>query len=184
MDAECGAADQEKSRREGMRQQTEVAKALKNFEVGLKRFHDGAFGKALESFQAVIAAAPTDLVLVARSRQYVAGLERRARASEFSPQNADDYYLLGVVTLNSGNPAMALEAFAKALDQAPGDDRIIYCQAAALAQKGDVDTAIDALRAAVDINDANRVYALNDPDFVPLRVHEDFRGVVSGDEAQ
>jgi len=183
LDAECSAAAEENDRRAGLREQTDVAKALKKFEMGVKRSQDGAFGKALESFHAVVAANPPDLVLVARARQYIAGLERRAHASDFSPQNADDYYLLGVVSLNSGNPGAALEAFAEALDQAPGDDRILYCQAAALAQKGDVDTAIDVLRAAVDINDANRVYALNDPDFVPLRVHEDFRGVVSGDEA-
>ena len=184
LDAERDAAEEEKNRRAEMRQQTDVVKALKIFEVGVKRFHDGAFGKAMESFQAVVAAGPPDAVLTARARQYLAGLERRARSSDFRPQNANDHYLLGVVSLNAGNPSTALEAFALALDQAPGDDRILYCQAAALAQKGDADAAISALRAAVDINDSNRIYAQNDPDFVPLRVHEDFRGVVSGDGAQ
>ncbi len=184
LDAERGAAEEEKNRRAEMREDRSVAKALKAFEQGVKRYHDGAYGKALESFNAVIAANPPDAVLLARARQYHGGLERRGRSTDFSPQNADDHYLLGVVALNSGEPTRALEAFDIALDQAPGDDRILYCQAAALAQKGDADAAIDALRAAVDINDANRVYAVNDPDFVPLRVHEDFRGVVSGDGAQ
>ncbi len=184
LDSERDAAEEEKNRRAEMRQQADVVKALKMFEVGVKRFHDGAFGKAMKSFHAVVAASPSDAVLTARARQYLAGLERRARSSDFSPQNADDHYLLGVVSLNAGNPSSALEAFALALDQAPGDDRILYCQAAALAQKGDADAAISALRAAVDINDSNRIYAQNDPDFVPLRVHEDFRGVVSGDGAQ
>ncbi|HJO03069.1 MAG TPA: hypothetical protein QGG47_03745 [Acidobacteriota bacterium] len=181
LDAERSAAEEEKGRRAEMREGGAVAKALKKFEMGVKRYNDGAFGKALESFQAVVALNPPDSVLMARTRQYLAGLERRARSSDFSPQDADDHYLFGVVSLNAGDPATALEAFALALDQAPGDDRILYCQAAALAQKGDADAAINALRAAVDINDANRVYAQNDPDFVPLRVHEDFRGVVSGD---
>ncbi len=184
LEAELAAAEEEKQRRNEMRQDRGVAKALKAFEQGVKRYHDGALGKALESFQAVIAASPPDALLLARARQYSSSLERRARSSDFSPQNADDHYLLGVVALNSGDPRSALEAFAVALDQAPGDDRILYCQAAALAQKGDVDAAIDALRSAVDINDANRIYAVNDPDFVPLRVHEDFGGVVSGDGAQ
>ncbi len=184
LEAECDAAEEENTRRAEMRGRRTMVKALKIFGVGVKRFHDGAFGKAMKSFQAVDAASPPDPVLIARARQYLVGLERRARSSAFSPQNADDHYLFGVVSLNAGNPSTALEAFALALDQAPGDDRILYCQAAALAQKGDADAAISALRAAVDINDSNRVYAQNDPDFVPLRVHEDFRSVVSGDGGQ
>lgn len=179
--AELEAAGVERTRREQDRDRDAAAKALKLFETGLAKYHDGALGKALEAFRKIIEASPPDPVLAPRARQYAQVLRRRGRSATFAPQNADDFYLMAVVALNDGNPTAALESLAEALSQAPGDDRILYCQAAALSQRGDIDAALDALRAAVDINDANRIFAVNDPDFVPLRVHEDFRLVVSSE---
>ena len=182
--SEREAAEQEKQRRAQQREMDSFAAALKAFEQGLAAFHDGALGKALQAFKKVAEAAPPDPVLVARARQYAAALERKGRSRSFDPQNADEYYLQGVVLLNDGDTTGALAAFERALEQAPGDDRILYCQAAAYAQKGDIDAAIAALREAIDINYANRIYAVNDPDFVPLRVHEGFRSLVSGDRGR
>ena len=184
LEAELAAATVERQRREASREETGIAKALKKFELGVKRWHDGALGKSLEYFQTVVESNPRDATLVGRARQYIAAIERRGRSSQFNPENADDFYLHGVVMLNDGNPAVALESFARALDMAPGDDRILYCQAAAWTQSGDIDNAISALRAAIDTNDSNRVYALNDPDFVPLRVHEDFRDLVTANDTE
>lgn len=180
LEAELEAAAAERERREAARSATPLAKALKAYESGLARLHDRNFGKALQDFRGVVDANPPDVRLVARARQYIDTIERRGRADSFVPQNADDHYLLAVMQLNDGDPGAALASLAKALKDAPGDDRVLYCQAAAHAQKGDIDAAIDALREAVDINEANRIYAQNDPDFIPLRVHEDFRSVVSG----
>jgi tetratricopeptide (TPR) repeat protein len=184
LEAELGAAAVESARREDARGEAGVAKALKQFEMGVKRWHDGALGKALESFQRVVDAAPDHSTLVGRARQYVTAIERRGRSAESNPESADDFYLLGVMRLNDGDPALALEAFARALKQAPGDDRIIYCQAAAMAQSGDIENSIGTLRVAVDSNDSNRIYATNDPDFVPLHVHEDFRDLVTAPDAE
>ncbi len=182
--AELEAASVERERREADREETSVAKALKKFELGVKRWHDGALGKALAYFQAVVEGNPRDATLVGRARQYIAAIEKRGRSADFNPESADDFYLHGVVQLNDGDPARALDAFARALSLAPGDDRILYCQAAAWAQSGDIDNAVAALREAIDSNDANRIYAVNDPDFVPLRVHEDFRDLVTANDAE
>jgi tetratricopeptide (TPR) repeat protein len=181
LEGERVAADHERDRREGLRDDKIMKRALKLFETGIKKYHDGSYGKALEAFHALLESAPPDGTLVARARQYVATLERTGRSAEFNPQDADDFYLLGVVMLNDGDPSSALQAFARALDQAPGDDRVIYCQAAAHAQKGDIDAAIDALSDAVDINESNRVYAQNDPDFTPLKIHDGFRAITHPD---
>lgn len=182
LQAEREAAEQQKERREERRSDDRVAAAIEKFEEGLKKYHDGSLGKARDAFKEIVESGPPDPVMVARSRQYIDAIERRGRSAGFEPQDADEHYLLGVVRLNDGDPTGALEAFAEALDMAPGDDRILYCQAAAHAQSGDIEEALSVLRDAVDINDANRVYATNDPDFVPLRVHEDFREIISPDE--
>ena len=184
LEAELGAAEVESSRREADREDTGTAKALKKFELGVKRWHDGALGKALEYFQTVVDDAVGDSTMIGRARQYVTAIERRARSAEFSPESADDFYLHGVMLLNDGEPFQALDAFEQALQRAPGDDRVLYCQAAALSQAGDIEAAIDKLREAIDTNDSNRIYAVNDPDFVPLRVHEDFRDLVTANDAE
>lgn len=182
LEAERQAAQHEKERREALRSDDRTEAALAKFEEGLKKYHDGSLGKALDAFNKVVESTTPDPVIVARARQYIGVIERRGRSSSFKPQDADEYFLHGVVQLNGGDPAAALEAFAQALDMAPGDDRILYCQAAAHAQKGAIDDAIEALREAIDINDSNRIYAVNDPDFVPLRVHGDFRSITAAGE--
>lgn len=182
--AELESAERSREERTEQRSRDDVAAAIERFESGIESFHDGSYGKALDAFQKVIDESPPDPILVARARQYKRACERHARTDRFSPEDADDHWLLGVVRLNEGDAAGALEAFDEALDQAPGDDRIVYCQAAAHAQRGDYDAAIEALREAVDINDANRIYAVNDPDFVSLRVHEDFRDLVAPDDEE
>ena len=182
LEAELGAATVEKTRREGFRSEKPMVAAIKAFETGLRKLHDGSPGKAHEAFQAVLQTGAADPAMLSRTRQYLTALERQGRSAAFRPQNADEYYLLGVVRLNDGNLVAALEAFAIALERAPGDDRVLFCQAATHSQRGDIDAAIAALREAVDINDANRIYALNDPDFVPLRVHDEFRSIVSGQD--
>jgi len=184
LEAELEAAAVERQGREADREGSDLAKALKKFELGVKRYHDGALGKSLEYFQTVVDGNSRDATLVGRSRQYITAIERRGRSAKFNPESADDFYLLGVVLLNDGDPTAALEAFGRALTMAPGDDRILYCQAAAWAQSGDIENAISALRDAIDTNDSNRIYAVNDPDFVPLRVHEDFRDLVTAPEEE
>ena len=184
LEAERQGAERERERREALREDKSVAAAVKRFEQGLKSFHDGKQAKALEAFQKIVDAAPPDPQLVARAKQYVRGIEERGRSTDFAPKSADDFYLQGVLKLNDGEPGAALEAFTVALAKAPGDDRILYCQAAAHAQHGDFDAALEALREAIEANPANRIYAQNDPDFVPLRVHEDFRTVIANPEAE
>ena len=44
---------------------------------------------------------------------------------------------------------------------------------------GAVEDAIEALQRAVAINEANRIFAKNDSDFIPLRVHKEFQEIVS-----
>ncbi|NIR82136.1 MAG: hypothetical protein GWN53_02450 [Gammaproteobacteria bacterium] len=180
--AELEAAERERERREASRE-GDAAKIIRKFEQGVKRWHEGALGKALEYFKDVVDSRPADRTLAGRAQQYLRAIERKGRSQDFSPETADDFYLRGVVMLNDGYPEDALDSFEQALRMAPGDDRILYCEAAALSQAGDIEMAIEKLAEAIDINDANRIYAVNDPDFVALRVHADFRGLVSADEA-
>lgn len=172
------AAELEKARREEMREQKPVAAAIKKFEEGVTKLFDGKAGQAAKIFQGIIDDPPNDLGVVMRARQYLAVTEVDG-AAEPTLKTADDLYHYGVVLMNDGNIDEAVATFEKAADKAPKDDRISYVRAVALALSDDGDKALDMLAAAIKLNDVNRVYARNDPDFASLAGNADFRALIA-----
>jgi tetratricopeptide (TPR) repeat protein len=176
------AAELEKARREESREQKPVAQALKKYEDGVTKLLDGKRAQAAKIFQDIIDDPPNDLGLVARARQYLAAT-RPDDDAEPSLETADDLYNHGVVLMNDGDFAGALEAFDGAAKKAPKDDRICYVRAVALALSEDEEQALAMLGQAIELNDVNRVYARNDPDFSALAANADFRALTAPPES-
>jgi Flp pilus assembly protein TadD len=84
-------------------------------------------------------------------------------------------YNHGVVLMNDGDFEGALEVFEQAAKKEPKDDRICYVRAVALALSEQEEEALEMLAAAIELNDVNRIYAGNDPDFSLLAGSADFR---------
>jgi tetratricopeptide (TPR) repeat protein len=176
------AAESEKTRREESREQKPIADALKKFEGGVTKLLDGKRAQAAKIFQAIIDDPPNDLGLVMRARQYLAATEQEE--SEPKLKSADDYYHHGVVLMNDGDHEGALEAFEVAADKAPKDDRISYVRAVALSLSDDEEGALAMLAQAIEMNDVNRVYARNDPDFAELAGNAEFRELTAPPEPE
>jgi tetratricopeptide (TPR) repeat protein len=174
LEATREAAEHEKARREESREQKPIADALKKFEDGVTKLLDGKRAQAAKVFQAILDDPPNDLGLVMRARQYLAATQADDGA-EPKLSSADDMYHHGVVLMNDGDFAAALEVFEQAARKAPKDDRIGYVRAIALAQSGEEEAALEMLAAAIELNDVNRIYARNDPDFVALASGSAFR---------
>ena len=182
LEATREAAEREKAGREASRADAAVAKALKKFESGIKKMLAGKDSQAVADFQAILDDTLPDIGLVTRARQHLGAIEARSDTKEVAPKTAEDFYNLGAVQLNNGDISAAIETLEKADKKAPKDDRMSYVLAAAHAQAGDFDAALAALARAIVVNDANRFYASNDPDFVPLRVHEGFQELIASVE--
>ena len=181
LEATREAAAREKARREQARSEAPVSKALKKYEAGVKKLMAGKHDEAAAHFQAILDDPPPDLALLSGVRQ----LMQAAQAKEDSKPkltSADDLYNDGVVLLNSGDLEGAIDSLEKAAKIAPNDDRVFYVQAAAYAQSGDFEAALEALSKAIDANDSNRIYARNESDFIPLRVHQEFQELVAPQE--
>jgi tetratricopeptide (TPR) repeat protein len=179
LEAAREAAAAEKERREAARSDDRVAKAMKRLEVGMKGLLQGQYAKAAKEFEALLKSPPPDIGLTARARQYLETCKVHLEKKRPAPKSTEDLYLHGVMQMNQGELDGALEAFTTAAQKAPKDDRFPYSQAAVYAQVGAVEDAIEALQRAVEINEANRVFAKNDSDFIPLRVHKEFQEIVS-----
>ena len=175
------AAEAEKARREQSRQQDSVAGALKKFEDGVTKLLDGKRAAAAKVFQSILDDPPNDTGLVMRARQYLAATEVEDDG-EPKLKTADDMYHHGVVLMNDGDFEAALEVFEKAAGKEPKDDRIAYVRAVALALSEQDEAAIEMLARAVELNDVNRVYARNDPDFASLADSEGFRELTAPPE--
>jgi tetratricopeptide (TPR) repeat protein len=173
------AAEEEKERRETARSDDRVVAAVKRLEAGMKSLLQGQYAKAAKEFEAIVKAPPPDMSLTVRARQYLETCATHLERKPPAPKTAEDLYLHGVMQMNEGDLEGALEAFTAAVKKDPKDDRLAYGQAAVHAQGGEVEAAIEALQRAIEINDANRVFAKNDSDFTPLRVHRDFQDIVT-----
>jgi len=179
LDAGRQAAADEKERREAARSDERVVKAMKRLEAGMKSFLQGQYAKAAKEFEAILKTPPPDMSMTARARQYLETCKARLQRKSAAPKTPEEFYLRGVVQMNEGDMEGALEAFGAAAKKAPEDDRFPYGQAAVYAQVGEVEAAIESLHQAVEINAANRIFAKNDSDFTPLRVHKEFQDIVS-----
>jgi len=168
------AAETEKARREEARSQGPIAQALKKFEDGIKKLLAGKHAAAAKDFQAVLDHPAADLGLAMRARQYLAATEiADTRAPTLT--TAEDMYNHAVVLVNDGDLENALEVLEAAAKKAPKDDRIMYVRALALGMSGDDAAATEQLQAAIEANEANRIYASNDPDFAPLHDNPRFQ---------
>lgn len=168
------AAETEKARREDLRSEKPIAAALKKFEAGVKKLLARKHAAAAKDFQAILDDPPNDLGLVLRAQQYLAAAET-SEVPEPSLKTAEDMYSHGVVLMNDGDYAAALEIFEQAAAKAPKDERISYVRAVALTLSGEDDAALQMLRTAIEANDINRIYARNDPDFSSLSANPEFR---------
>ena len=173
------AAAEEKERRETARSDDRVVAAVKRLEAGMKSLLQGQYAKAAKEFEAILKTPPPDMGMTARARQYLESCKAHLERKPSAPKTTEDLYLHGVMRMNEGDLDGALEAFTSATEKSPKDDRLAYGQAAVHAQGGEVEAAIEALQRAVEINDANRVFAKNDSDFTPLRVHREFQDIVT-----
>ncbi|MFQ5669379.1 MAG: tetratricopeptide repeat protein [Acidobacteriota bacterium] len=109
-----------------------------------------------------------------RARMYLRICSQQLDSNSFSPQSFDDLCFLAVILANKGEFREALTHLKGALAKRPDSDKAFYLQAATYALKRDRRKALDALKHAIALDDRNRIYAANNPDFGCLRDDEEF----------
>jgi tetratricopeptide (TPR) repeat protein len=153
--------------------------ALEVFERAVKALGKRDFEKARDHLDSLIASYPEERDLLERARAYHAVCERALdRRPSFRPRTFAELMNYGVYLHNRGEFSEALRYLSQAAEMQPKNEHALYCQAAAAAQAGDVETALRALRAAIAANPASRAQARNDSDFDRLRDSDAFSSLV------
>ncbi len=109
-----------------------------------------------------------------RARMYLRVCGQHLDASNLKLETLDDHCYVAVVLSNDGEYDTALKHLDRALRHTPESDKAMYLRASTLALKGDRRRALEALRKAISLDDRNRIYAANNPDFSSLRDDEEF----------
>ncbi|HEX8143133.1 MAG TPA: tetratricopeptide repeat protein [Pyrinomonadaceae bacterium] len=154
------------------------AAALKAFERAHREFVRGHFSDARSLFRALVEKHAGVSEVTARARTYLAIAEARLRTESTLPRDADSLYDRGVIELNRGEYVAAQEMFERALKREPDAAHIHYGLAATRARLGAIDSALESLGRALDLQPNLRVRAQHDQDLTILRNDPDFERLV------
>ncbi len=154
------------------------AAALRAFEHAHKEFARGRFADARAQFRALVEKHAGVSEVTARARTYLAIAEARLRTESTLPRDADSLYDRGVIELNRGEYVAAQEMFERALKREPEAAHIHYGLAATRARLGAIDSALESLGRALDLQPNLRVRAQHDQDLTVLRNDPDFERLV------
>ena len=154
------------------------AAALRAFERAHKEFARGRFNEARSQFRALIEKYTNVSEVTARAGTYLTVAESRLRAESSLPRDADSLYDRGVIELNRGEYVAAQEMFERALKREPEAAHIYYGLAATRSRLGSVDTALQALQRALELQPNLRLRAQHDHDLTLLRNDSEFERLV------
>lgn len=154
------------------------AAALRAFDRAHKEFARGRFSEARMLYRAILDKHAGVSEVAARARTYLNIIEARMRAESSLPRDADSLYDRGVIELNRGEYVAAQELFERALKREPDAAHIHYGLAATRARLGSIDTALESLQRALDIQPTLRIRAQHDQDLLALRNLPDFERLI------
>ena len=139
------------------------------YQSAIRLFHAGKFREARELFR-VVAAGP-DRGIAHRADLHTAMCERRLAHSTTEPVTAEEHYNYGIALINSRDLTTARTHLEAALRMQPGADHVHFALALCQALSGDLASAYENLKRAIEIDPRNRLAARQDTDFAPLLHH-------------
>jgi tetratricopeptide (TPR) repeat protein len=158
-------------------------RALKAYAGGIALIQKRDFSGASEVFASIITNFSDEREISDRARHYVSICQEKLHPKTPSPASVEDHFHLGVFYLNRADWEKALKEFEKALAKDPKSDMVHYGIASAHALSGDKGRAVGALQESIRLNEKNRIYAQNDPDFDRIRDEHEFIQLVEPEEA-
>lgn len=140
--------------------------AVEQYEAGIRLFQQHKFEKARTMFEKAMAGPSPELTERARVHFNICvqRLERHAAPI----RTPEDHYNVAVAMINAGRLSEAEQHLNKALKLTPRADHVYYALAAVQSLKGDIESALDNLKTAIDLEPRNRYLARNDRDFTAL----------------
>lgn len=113
-----------------------------------------------------------------RARVHLQLCEQKLGRAAPAPKTAEDYYSLGVAELNARNFDLGIKHLRLADKLEPHQEHTQYALAAGHALQGNVEAALEHLKAAIALRPENRFHARRDEDFQFLAADPRFKRLV------
>jgi len=159
-------------------------KALQLYEEALAHLGAREIPAARAAFERILAEHDDEAEVCDRARIYLRFCDRTDVEAPAAPQGLEQLYLHGVYHANRGEFDQALSYFDQGLSGDPEAEDLLYASAVVLAQGGRPAEAMKRLSRAIAVNSANRILALNDPDFESVRDEPEFIDLVEPEESR
>jgi|GEM_PF-491219 len=151
--------------------------AVRDFAAATRLFQKQNYAKAQELFEKLASSPAHELAV--RARVHLALCRQKRARSAPAPKTAEENYNLGVAELNARHLESATEHLSKADKDSEEREHVKYALAATHALQGNIDLALDYLKAAIALRPGNRYLARSDGDFEALTADPRFKSLVS-----
>jgi tetratricopeptide (TPR) repeat protein len=149
---------------------------IRNFETAVRAFQKQKYDKAAEIFEKLTNSDTREVA--ERARVHLRLCRQRTKRAAQPAKSAEEYYTLGIASLNDRKLGLAIEQLSKADKLKSNQDYIRYALAAVQALLGNLDIAIEHLEAAIALHPENRIHARRDEDFQGLASDPRFRRLI------
>ena len=159
----------------------EFAKELhKLYEQGLIFLHRNSYEKARGKFIQILEKFPTDIEVTSRAQIFIQVCNRYLDLQQNKPAlNPEIIFNQAAVHHNDKRYKEALETLSQAIKLTPKKrDHIYYSMAAAEVCIGNTTQGLKYLSKSITMNEENRFYANNDPDFEPISDNPEFEDLI------
>lgn len=152
---------------------------MDSFEEGMRLFHARQFQRAGEVFQQAMRGA--DRAVAHRAGLHARMCEQRLTSAGPVLNTPEEHYNYAITLINSRDLATAQKHLRAALDADSGADHVLYALAACQSLGGDLPSAYENLKRAIELQPRNRLAARQDPDFASMADHPAFIRLVYPD---
>ena len=159
----------------------EFSKELyKLYEQGLKFLHRNSYEKARNKFTQLLEKFPTDIEVTSRAKTFIQICDRHLDLKQNQPALTPEViFNQAAIHHNAKRYEEALETLSQAIKLTPKrKDHIYYSMAAAEVCIGNTTQGLAYLRKAITMNEENRFFANNDPDFEPIADNPEFEELI------
>ena len=138
---------------------------------------------ASKQFTRLIERFPGEIEIIAKAHSFLRICDRHlSDPKKESAPTPEEIFNQGVFYHNDGRYDKALGDYSRALKLSKkNNNHIYYAMAATELSMGNADDALNHLEKAIQLNEENRFFANNDPDFEPLATNNRFRNLVHSD---
>ena len=149
----------------------------------LSLLHQKKHKPASKQFTRLIETFPGEIEVITRAQSFLRICDRHLPEPQKDPaRTPEEIFNQGVFYHNDGRYDKALGDYSRALKLSKkNNDHIYYAMAATELSMGNADDALNHLEKAIQLNEENRFFAYNDPDFEPLATNNRFRNLIHPD---